>query len=52
MARATNAFADEPSGKIERGRGGFLRGFNDVASNIQRLLRGESPAASEADSTG
>jgi len=30
MAVATNAFADESAGKIERGRGGFYRGFNDV----------------------
>lgn len=30
MAKATNAFADEPSGTIERGRGGFYRNAMDT----------------------
>lgn len=30
MARETNAFADEPSGTIERGRGGFYRNALDT----------------------
>lgn len=43
LAAGANAYWSKPA---------TWRGFNDVASNIQRLLRGESPAASEAASTG